>query len=132
MGVDEGFYVAAPSVTDAGRSLVGMVGEVRWLKEWGPVTAAAVALPGSATAYAADELVATWSAALTGVANGLVAHMASLMAAAHDYGFADTEAFADTAVVIDTEASSDGAAMAASPADAEVPDGPAGVRGGQG
>lgn len=85
MGDEGGFYVASQRLTDVGSSVASVAARVAQLHVRTPLTRAASALPGSASAAAAGELSAAWSAAAGEVARGLAAHAAALTAAADHY-----------------------------------------------
>lgn len=94
MGDEGGFSVASQRLTDVGASVASAAARVGQLDVRTPLTRAAAALPGSASAAAVGELSAAWSAAGGEVARGLARHAAALAAAADDYRAGDAAAAA--------------------------------------
>lgn len=72
---------------EAGRSIAeGM----RGVDLGAPVRALAAALPGGGVAQTATEVERTWTAAVTGLADGMVQHADAMAAAAAAYAEAET------------------------------------------
>lgn len=89
MRTEDGFHLAAGGLKDAAVTAQAVADDMGGMDLGRPFRAAAAALPGSATADAADAVIASWTAHAMTVAGDLAAHADALAASADTYRLAD-------------------------------------------